>query len=96
VEKTLRENEQVQKKLSKYIEELTRAIEKNRRNKEEVRAMVEKLKRQYEVKKEQMKQARNNLKQMEEGKEVCFEDEGGADQLQEAKQNCELTQQEIK
>ena len=56
LEKNLKDNENVQKKLSRYIDDLQRNFEKNKKRREEVMLLVRKFKREYNLKKEQIKQ----------------------------------------
>jgi flagellar biosynthesis chaperone FliJ len=56
LEKNLKDNENVQKKLSRYIDDLQRNFEKNKKRREEVMLLVRKFKREYDLKKEQIKQ----------------------------------------
>ena len=56
LEKNLKDNENVQKKLSRYIDDLYRNFEKNKKRREEVMLLVRKYKREYDLKKEQLKQ----------------------------------------
>ena len=55
LEKNLKDNENVQKKLSRYIDDLQRNFEKNKKRREEVMLLVRKFKREYDLKKEQIK-----------------------------------------
>jgi septal ring factor EnvC (AmiA/AmiB activator) len=52
LEKTLKYNENVQMKLSRYIDDLQRNFEKNKKRREEVMILVRKFKREYDLKKE--------------------------------------------
>lgn len=52
LEKNLKDNENVQKKLSRYIDDLYRNFEKNKKRREEVMLLVRKYKREYDLKKE--------------------------------------------
>lgn len=51
-ERTIRENDSVQKKLSRFIDDLQRNIYKNKYWREEVIALVKQFRRDYELKKE--------------------------------------------
>ena len=46
----------MQKKLSRYIDDLHRNFDKNKKRREEVMLLVRKFKREYDLKKEQIKQ----------------------------------------
>jgi chromosome segregation ATPase len=75
VEKTIKDNDNVEKKLSRYMEDLKRNIERNKKKREEVMTVVRKYKREYDMKKDQIKSISQNIKNMEEGKDVDI-DEG--------------------
>lgn len=55
-EKNIKDNEMVQKKLSRYIDDLARNFDKNKKRREEVMLLVRKYKREYDLKREQLKQ----------------------------------------
>lgn len=97
-EKNIKDNEMVQKKLSRYIDDLTRNFDKNKKRREEVMLLVRKYKREYDLKREQLKQLVQNLRDINEGKDIAIE-EGIAlkvVQLNEAKKNLEISIQELK
>jgi flagellar biosynthesis chaperone FliJ len=74
LEKNLKDNENVQKKLSRYIDDLYRNFEKNKKRREEVMLLVRKYKREYDLKKEQLKQIVQSLRDINEGKDISMED----------------------
>jgi hypothetical protein len=69
-ERTLKENESVQKKLLRFIDELTRSIAKNKLRRTEVIELTKKYRREYEMKKEQAKSVLQSLRELDEGKEL--------------------------
>ena len=74
LEKNLKDNENVQKKLSRYIDDLYRNFEKNKKRREEVMLLVRKYKREYDLKKEQLKQIVQSLRDINEGKDISIEE----------------------
>lgn len=52
VEKNMKDNDNVEKKLSRYMDDLKRNIEKNKKRRDEVMTIVRKFRREYELKKE--------------------------------------------
>jgi hypothetical protein len=52
VEKNIKDNDNVEKKLTRYMEDLKRNIEKNKKRRDEVMTVVRKFRREYELKKE--------------------------------------------
>ncbi|TNV87762.1 hypothetical protein FGO68_gene16265 [Halteria grandinella] len=98
LEKNLRDNENVQKKLTRYIDDLMRGFDKNKKRREEVMLLVRKYKREYDLKKEQLKQIMQAVRDLNEGKDIAI-DEGVQlkhQQLNETKKNLEITCTEIK
>lgn len=73
-EKNLKDNENVQKKLSRYIDDLNRNFDKNKKRREEVMLLVRKYKREYDLKKEQLKQIIQSLRDINDGKDITIED----------------------
>ena len=98
LEKNLKDNENVQKKLSRYIDDLQRNFEKNKKRREEVMLLVRKFKREYDLKKEQIKQIVQSLRDINEGKDISIEEGVGLkiQQLNETKKNLEITLTEIR
>ncbi|CDW78995.1 structural maintenance of chromosomes protein 2-1-like [Stylonychia lemnae] len=97
VEKTLKDNENVQKKLNRYMEELKRNIEKNKKRRDEVMTLVRKYRREYDLKKEQLKQVIQGLRDLNEGKDIAIDEGVGLrDQMNETKKNLDITLTEIK
>lgn len=98
LEKNLKDNENVQKKLSRYIDDLYRNFEKNKKRREEVMLLVRKYKREYDLKKEQLKQIVQSLRDINEGKDISMEDGVGlkVQQLNETKKNLEITLTEMR
>ncbi len=66
----MKENESVQKKLLRFIDELTRSIAKNKLRRTEVIELTKKYRREYEMKKEQAKSVLQSLRELDEGKEL--------------------------
>lgn len=69
-EKGIRENESVQKKLGRFVEDLQRNILKNKKRREECMGLVTQFRREYELKKEQVKSCLQTLRDMDDGKDI--------------------------
>ena len=97
VDKQIRDSEAVQKKLSRFVEDLQRNLDKNKKRREEAIANVRKLKREYELKRERQKEYSKNLKDIDAGKEVEIEACSGLnEQMAELRKNIEVSSTELK
>ena len=87
-ERTIRENDSVCKKLTRFIEDLERNISKSKHRREEVVQLVRQFRRDYELKKEQVKSVLQSLRDMDDGKEVNLQKSVGLqEQMVEVKKN---------
>ena len=92
VEKTLKDNENVQKRLNRYMEELKRTMDKNRKQRDEKMTLVRKYRREFDLKKEQLKQVIQSLQDLQNGKDIAIDEGVGLrDQLNETKKNHDIT-----
>ena len=97
VEKTLKDNENVQKRLNRYMEELKRTMDKNRKQRDEKMTLVRKYRREFDLKKEQLKQVIQSLQDLQNGKDIAIDEGVGLrDQLNETKKNHDITLTEQK
>ena len=97
VEKTLKDNENVQKRLNRYMEELKRTMDKNRKQRDEKMTLVRKSRREFDLKKEQLKQVIQSLQDLQNGKDIAIDEGVGLrDQLNETKKNHDITLTEQK
>ena len=97
VDKQIRDSEVIQKKLTRFVDDLQRNLDKNKKRREEAITNVRKLKREYELKRERQKEYVKSLMDIDQGKEIEIEACSGLnEQMAELRKNIEHNQTEIK